>query len=118
MIWYEGELKRRVSGIISGFTQGDTGFRRTRYQIEVRPALWRLGLRTNARPTAPSRCVPSGGGQSVRRCDNASLRRFGRRPTGSGYRPASAHSVCRYVVRTGHSGRTSAEGVLWVMKDS
>ncbi|MER3385765.1 type VI secretion system tip protein TssI/VgrG [Pectobacterium aroidearum] len=49
MVWYEGELKRRVSGIISGFTQGDTGFRRTRYQIEVRPALWRLGLRTNAR---------------------------------------------------------------------
>ncbi|AIU89511.1 type IV secretion protein Rhs [Pectobacterium odoriferum] len=49
MMWYEGELKRRVSGIISGFTQGDTGFRRTRYQMEVRPALWRLGLRTNAR---------------------------------------------------------------------
>ncbi|MCU1799786.1 type VI secretion system tip protein VgrG [Pectobacterium polaris] len=49
MIWYEGELKRRVSGIISGFTQGDTGFRRTRYQVEARPALWRLGLRTNAR---------------------------------------------------------------------
>ncbi|MEI7308597.1 type VI secretion system tip protein VgrG [Pectobacterium carotovorum] len=49
MIWYEGELKRRVSGIVSGFTQGDTGFRRTRYQMEVRPALWRLGLRTNAR---------------------------------------------------------------------
>ncbi|BES83135.1 hypothetical protein PEC302110_02320 [Pectobacterium araliae] len=49
MIWYEGELKRRVSGIVSGFTQGDTGFRRTRYQMDVRPALWRLGLRTNAR---------------------------------------------------------------------
>ncbi|QHQ14500.1 type VI secretion system tip protein VgrG [Pectobacterium parmentieri] len=49
MIWYEGELKRRISGIISGFTQGDTGFRRTRYQAEVRPELWRLGLRTNAR---------------------------------------------------------------------
>ncbi|MFP9228657.1 type VI secretion system Vgr family protein [Pectobacterium cacticida] len=49
LIWYEGELKRRVSGIVSGFTQGDTGFRRTRYQAEVRPALWRLGLRTNAR---------------------------------------------------------------------
>ncbi|WP_437215888.1 type VI secretion system tip protein TssI/VgrG [Pectobacterium sp. LFLA-215] len=49
MVWYEGELKRRVSGIISGFTQGDTGFRRTRYQMDVRPALWRLGLRTNAR---------------------------------------------------------------------
>ncbi|MDE8741117.1 type VI secretion system tip protein VgrG [Pectobacterium polaris] len=49
MIWYEGELKRRVSGMVRGFTQGDTGFRRTRYQAEVRPALWRLGLRTNAR---------------------------------------------------------------------
>ncbi|PWC09201.1 type VI secretion system tip protein VgrG, partial [Brenneria roseae subsp. americana] len=33
----------------SAFAQGDTGFRRTRYQAEVRPALWRLGLRTNAR---------------------------------------------------------------------
>ncbi|TKY80614.1 type VI secretion system tip protein VgrG [Pectobacterium polonicum] len=49
LVWYEGELKRRVSGIVSAFAQGDTGFRRTRYQIEVRPALWRLGLRTNAR---------------------------------------------------------------------
>ncbi|MEQ9925007.1 type VI secretion system tip protein VgrG [Pectobacterium brasiliense] len=49
LVWYEGDLKRRVSGIISAFAQGDTGFRRTRYQAEVRPALWRLGLRTNAR---------------------------------------------------------------------
>ncbi|AYH46264.1 type VI secretion protein VgrG [Dickeya fangzhongdai] len=49
MVWYDGELQRRVSGIVSRFAQGDTGFRRTRYQAEVRPALWRLGLRTNAR---------------------------------------------------------------------
>ena len=49
LVWYEGELQRRVSGIVSAFAQGDTGFRRTRYQAEVRPALWRLGLRTNAR---------------------------------------------------------------------
>lgn len=48
-VWYEGKMKRRVSGVISAFAQGDTGFRRTRYQAEVRPALWRLGLRTNAR---------------------------------------------------------------------
>ncbi|QOL14027.1 type VI secretion system Vgr family protein [Dickeya dianthicola] len=48
-VWYEGALQRRVSGIVSRFAQGDTGFRRTRYQAEVRPALWRLGLRTNAR---------------------------------------------------------------------
>lgn len=49
LVWYEGELQRRISGIVSAFTQGDTGFRRTRYQAEVRPALWRMGLRTNAR---------------------------------------------------------------------
>ncbi|HKS35246.1 MAG TPA: type VI secretion system tip protein TssI/VgrG [Enterobacteriaceae bacterium] len=48
-VWYEGVLQRRISGIVSRFTQGDTGFRRTRYQAEVRPALWRAGLRTNAR---------------------------------------------------------------------
>ncbi|RAT16528.1 type VI secretion protein VgrG [Lonsdalea populi] len=48
-VWYDGELQRRVSGIVSEFGQGDTGFRRTRYQAVVRPALWRLGLRTNAR---------------------------------------------------------------------
>lgn len=49
LVWFDGELQRRVSGIVSAFTQGDTGFRRTRYQAEVRPALWRAGLRTNAR---------------------------------------------------------------------
>ncbi|EGT0625583.1 type VI secretion system tip protein VgrG [Citrobacter freundii] len=49
MIWYNGELQRRVSGIVSHFTQGDTGFRRTRYAAMVRPALWRTGLRTNCR---------------------------------------------------------------------
>ena len=48
-VWYEGALQRRISGIVSRFTQGDTGFRRTRYQAEVRPALWRTSLRTNAR---------------------------------------------------------------------
>ncbi|MCW2485668.1 type VI secretion system tip protein VgrG [Candidatus Symbiopectobacterium sp. NZEC127] len=48
-VWYDGNLQRRVNGVVSTFAQGDTGFRRTRYQVEVRPALWRLGLRTNAR---------------------------------------------------------------------
>ncbi|ROP59948.1 type VI secretion system secreted protein VgrG [Enterobacter sp. BIGb0383] len=48
-VWYDGILQRRISGIVSRFTQGDTGFRRTRYQAEVRPALWRTSLRTNAR---------------------------------------------------------------------
>lgn len=48
-IWYQGNLQRRINGIVSTFAQGDTGFRRTRYQVRVRPALWRLSLRTNAR---------------------------------------------------------------------
>lgn len=49
MIWYNGELQRRVSGIVSHFAQGDTGFRRTRYEATIKPELWRTGLRTNCR---------------------------------------------------------------------
>lgn len=48
-VWYHGELQRRVCGVVSEFAQGDSGFRRTRYVAEVKPALWRLGLRHNAR---------------------------------------------------------------------
>ncbi|ALP41653.1 type VI secretion system tip protein TssI/VgrG [Aeromonas schubertii] len=49
MVWYDGELQRRVCGVVSEFAQGDSGFRRTRYSLEVKPALWRLGLRQNSR---------------------------------------------------------------------
>ncbi|UBO72986.1 type VI secretion system Vgr family protein [Aeromonas rivuli] len=49
LVWYHGELQRRVCGVVGEFMQGDSGFRRTRYQLVVRPALWRLGLRRNAR---------------------------------------------------------------------
>lgn len=49
LIWYEGELQRRICGVVSQFAQGDTGFRRTRYSMQVKPALWRLSLRHNAR---------------------------------------------------------------------
>ncbi|MEV3803765.1 type VI secretion system tip protein VgrG [Aeromonas veronii] len=49
MVWYNGELQRRVCGVVSEFTQGDSGFRRTRYSLQVKPALWRLGLRQNSR---------------------------------------------------------------------
>ncbi len=49
MVWYNGELQRRVTGVISDFVQGDTGFHRTRYEAVVRPALWRTELRTNCR---------------------------------------------------------------------
>ncbi|MCW0504534.1 type VI secretion system tip protein VgrG [Aeromonas piscicola] len=49
LVWYNGELQRRVCGVVSEFAQGDSGFRRTRYSLEVKPALWRLGLRQNSR---------------------------------------------------------------------
>ncbi|MGT4070888.1 UNVERIFIED_CONTAM: type VI secretion system tip protein VgrG [Aeromonas hydrophila] len=49
LVWFEGNLLRRVSGVVAQFAQGDTGFRRTRYSMVVKPALWRLSLRTNAR---------------------------------------------------------------------
>ncbi|WP_439839323.1 type VI secretion system tip protein TssI/VgrG, partial [Aeromonas dhakensis] len=49
LVWYNGELQRRVCGVVSDFAQGDSGFRRTRYQLMVQPALWRLSLRQNSR---------------------------------------------------------------------
>ncbi|WP_279450285.1 type VI secretion system tip protein TssI/VgrG [Aeromonas hydrophila] len=49
LVWYNGELQRRVCGVVSDFAQGDSGFRRTRYQFMVQPALWRLSLRQNSR---------------------------------------------------------------------
>ncbi|WP_421205239.1 type VI secretion system tip protein TssI/VgrG [Aeromonas enteropelogenes] len=49
LVWYHGELQRRVCGVVSDFAQGDSGFRRTRYQLLVQPALWRLSLRQNSR---------------------------------------------------------------------
>ncbi|MCF5839327.1 type VI secretion system Vgr family protein [Aeromonas veronii] len=49
MVWYNGELQRWVCGVVSEFAQGDSGFRRTRYSLQVKPALWRLGLRQNSR---------------------------------------------------------------------
>lgn len=49
LVWYSGELLRRVCGVVSDMAQGDSGFRRTRYTLEVKPALWRLSLRQNSR---------------------------------------------------------------------
>ncbi|POZ13529.1 type VI secretion system tip protein VgrG [Lelliottia aquatilis] len=48
-ITYNGQLQRRVSGIVGRFEQGDTGFQRTRYEARIYPALWRAGLRDNCR---------------------------------------------------------------------
>lgn len=39
LVWYNGELQRRVCGVVSDFAQGDSGFRRTRYQLLVQQAV-------------------------------------------------------------------------------
>ena len=48
-IWYDGQLQRRVSGIVGRFEQGYTGFQRIRYEAKIYPSLWRPGLRSNCR---------------------------------------------------------------------
>ncbi|MCS2609271.1 type VI secretion system Vgr family protein [Halomonas dongshanensis] len=48
-IWHNGEALRHIHGVISEFSQGDRGHRRTFYYLVLRPALWRLSLRHNSR---------------------------------------------------------------------
>ncbi len=48
-IWRGETPMRYVHGLVSLFSQGDTGFRRTRYRAVVEPALARAGLRSNWR---------------------------------------------------------------------
>ncbi len=48
-IWQDGQLLRRFTGVVSEFARGDTGHRRTRYELVVEPPLWRLGLMRNSR---------------------------------------------------------------------
>ncbi|MCS2610806.1 type VI secretion system tip protein TssI/VgrG [Halomonas dongshanensis] len=48
-IWQAGEALRAIHGVVSEFAQGDRGHRRTFYSLTLRPALWRLSLRQNAR---------------------------------------------------------------------
>ncbi|MDC0663598.1 type VI secretion system Vgr family protein [Marinobacter sp. SS21] len=48
-VWQDGQLLRRFTGVVSEFARGDSGHRRTRYQLVVKPPLWRLGLMHNSR---------------------------------------------------------------------
>ena len=48
-IWQGSTAVRHVHGLVSSFTQGKTGFRRTRYSLVVEPQLARLGLNTDWR---------------------------------------------------------------------
>ena len=48
-IWFDGQLRRQLDGIIVCASQGALGGRRRRYRLQLRPPLWRLQLRHNSR---------------------------------------------------------------------
>ncbi|HIF9401485.1 TPA: type VI secretion system Vgr family protein [Photobacterium damselae] len=48
-VWRDGECQQEWHGIVSAFSQGDTGHRHTLYQVEMVPPLARLSLRQNSR---------------------------------------------------------------------
>ncbi|MBH84727.1 MAG: type VI secretion system tip protein VgrG [Alteromonadaceae bacterium] len=49
VLYQDGDVLRRFHGVVSSFSRGDTGHRRTQYSAIVQPALWRLGLMHNSR---------------------------------------------------------------------
>lgn len=48
-VWRDGECQQEWHGIVSAFSQGDTGHRHSLYQAEMVPPLARLSLRQNSR---------------------------------------------------------------------
>ncbi|MGV8287205.1 contractile injection system protein, VgrG/Pvc8 family, partial [Pseudomonas aeruginosa] len=48
-LWQDGRPARYVHGIVSHFTQGSSGFRRTRYELLLEPQLERLEMCCNWR---------------------------------------------------------------------
>ncbi|WP_286222308.1 type VI secretion system Vgr family protein [Marinobacter apostichopi] len=49
LVWQDGEPLRRFTGVVSEFVRGDSGHRRTRYELVIHPPVWRLGLMHNSR---------------------------------------------------------------------
>jgi type VI secretion system secreted protein VgrG len=49
VVWQQGQPLRRFTGVVNEFARGDTGHRRTRYEVIIQPPLWRLGLMHNSR---------------------------------------------------------------------
>ncbi|MFO7530159.1 MAG: type VI secretion system tip protein TssI/VgrG [Marinobacter sp.] len=49
VVWQDGQPLRRFTGVVNEFARGDTGHRRTRYEVIFQPPLWRLGLMHNSR---------------------------------------------------------------------
>ncbi|WP_387465023.1 type VI secretion system tip protein TssI/VgrG, partial [Photorhabdus sp. RM323S] len=44
-----GKIERTVTGMVASFVQGNTGKHQTRYEMTVRPDMWRTTLRQNSR---------------------------------------------------------------------
>lgn len=49
VIWRDGTPLRCFTGVVSEFARGESGHRRTRYQLVFQPPLWRLALMHNSR---------------------------------------------------------------------
>src|SRR5680860_841905 len=49
VVWQDGMPLRRFTGVVNEFARGDSGHRRTRYELIIQPPLWRLGLMHNSR---------------------------------------------------------------------
>ena len=49
VVWQDGMALRRFTGVVNEFARGDSGHRRTRYELVIQPPLWRLGLMHNSR---------------------------------------------------------------------
>ncbi|WP_417519809.1 type VI secretion system Vgr family protein [Marinobacter sp.] len=49
VVWQDGIPLRRFTGVVNEFARGDTGHRRTLYEVIIQPPLWRLELMHNSR---------------------------------------------------------------------
>jgi type VI secretion system secreted protein VgrG len=49
VVWQDGQPLRRFTGVVNEFVRGNTGHRRTRYEVVIQPPLWRLALMHNSR---------------------------------------------------------------------
>jgi type VI secretion system secreted protein VgrG len=49
VVWQDGQPVRRFTGVVYEFVRGNTGHRRTAYEVVIQPPAWRLGLMHNSR---------------------------------------------------------------------
>ncbi|MBZ0335175.1 type VI secretion system Vgr family protein [Marinobacter sp. AL4B] len=49
VVWQDGQPLRRFTGVVNEFVRGDTGHRRTHYEVVIQPPVWRLGIMHNSR---------------------------------------------------------------------